>query len=475
MNEPEQKIKFKGQLALSDKSMVTVFVNISFNQLDTTSLEIELLIIADEKNLRGVYAKMNADSSNGFLIENEWDPGTYLQIEGIYGLRQHAGVLEVDANSISYGVKGRRIAAGDTLNLIAKFTPGGLLSKEIWRELHPDGNIKVRMSKFKDALWKTDIGTFIINKAHEHFKDTIFERKTTKSVEATHAHIEIKADKVIELDNIHEKALEYLGIISSALSLSFRVPVRLYELEYIVIEKETKTRTFFFPNIQRYKLLKNQKKIAKDPLIEIRTLSGRKFHNLASKIQDSNVSDALRKSIHFLSLSRTKYLEESYFYCFLALDSITEEVLKDRKIKTVIPNTPWKKIEKFLSACIKSNQTKELQEYLMEVKEKLPELKRYAFNKKASKVVKLLKVDTFGIWKKKTFEEGLKEATKIRNNLFHSGHIESFEGMYDNLIRLQFLTERIILKVLKWRKSQIWVWQDQELKGVNINEDQGQT
>jgi len=105
--------------------------------------------------------------------------------------------------------------------------------------------------------------------------------------------------------------------------------------------------------------------------------------------------------------------------------------------------------------------------YLAEVRDKLPELKRYAFNKKAKKVVEALNVNITGIWTKKSFEDGLKEDTKIRNSLFHAGHIDSLEGTYNNLVRLQFLTERIILAALKWNKNQLWNWYDQELIGIN--------
>lgn len=469
MEKQIQSIKFKGTLVLSVDTRVPVSTDISFDKLDATSLDIELMIMADEDEMRAIQAKLYANRNQDIFIENDWEPGSYLEIENIYGVRQNSGVLIIEANSISYGIKDYSASPNDELYIVASFTPSGLLGKETMRELHHDGSVKIRKMKHKDAYWETGIGRFTIQKAHEHFEGEVFERKTSTSVETTQAHLQIKSDSPIELEKLRKKTLEYIEIIASTLSLSFRTPVKLYQVNYILIEKDRKSGIFHFPKIQRFKLLENHKQIARDPLIEIRSLSGKKFHRLASSIQNNSASEALKKSIHFLAISRTKYLEESYFYCFLALDSIIEEVLKAGKIDTRIPNKAWKKTEKLLSDCIKNNKIEEINVHLAEVRRKLPELKRYSFSKKADQVVSILKVDTAGIWNKQSFSEGLEEATKIRNSLFHAGHIDSIDGMYENLIRLQFLLERIILKALKWKTSQLWVWHDQELKGVNMS------
>jgi hypothetical protein len=469
MEKQIQSIKFKGTLVLSDKTKVQVSANISFDRLDATNLDIELMIMANEDEIHAIQAKFYAEHGKDIQIENDWEPGAYLEIENIYGVSQSSGILSIEASSISYGLKGHVTLSGDELFLVARFTPSGLLGKDMMRELHYDGSVKIKKLNYKDAYWETDIGKFTIHKVYEHFDGEVFYRKTSTSVEATQAHISLKSDNPIDLDSMRKKVLEYFEIISSTLSLSFRVPVKLYQVDYLIIEKDRKATNFSFPKVQRYKLLDNQKKVTRDPLIEIRNLSGKKFHHLASSIRNNDSSNAIRKSINFLAISRTKYLEESYFYCFLALDSIIEEILSANNIDTRIPNKAWKKIEKLLSNCIKDNNSEEFQEHLSEVRRKLPELKRYAFSKKADQVVSILKVDTSGIWKNKSFSEGLGEATRIRNNLFHAGHVDSIDDMHGNLIRLQFLLERIILKALNWKTSQLWAWYDQELKGINMS------
>ena len=61
----------------------------------------------------------------------------------------------------------------------------------------------------------------------------------------------------------------------------------------------------------------------------------------------------------------------------------------------------------------------------------------------------------------------MKKAVRIRNDLFHSGSVESFGDLYDNLIRVRALTERMILQMLSWNGKETWNWCDQELHRVN--------
>ena len=177
-------------------------------------------------------------------------------------------------------------------------------------------------------------------------------------------------------------------------------------------------------------------------------LTGKKFHHLIMAIKSSNLSEAVKKSINFLALSRNGFIEQSYFYCFLALDYMIDEILKKNGIKSSIPSGPWGRIEKYLRKCIQENDAENLQDYFPEIISKLPELRRFSFNRKAMAAIKALRVNTHGIWVDKPFEEGLKEAAKIRNSLFHSGNINSYDSMNYNLIRLQFLLERIILRAI---------------------------
>jgi hypothetical protein len=74
---------------------------------------------------------------------------------------------------------------------------------------------------------------------------------------------------------------------------------------------------------------------------------------------------------------------------------------------------------------------------------------------------------TDDLWPRQGFELGMKMATKMRNELFHSAICKDPQDLSDNLVRLRTLTERIILRALKWPDDKIWVWYDQNLRWIN--------
>ena len=61
-------------------------------------------------------------------------------------------------------------------------------------------------------------------------------------------------------------------------------------------------------------------------------------------------------------------------------------------------------------------------------------------------------------------EAGLNKALSIRNNLFHRAYYEDPYFLYAYYVRIQVLTERLILKHLKWPDEKIWKWYDQKIR-----------
>lgn len=464
MNDQTQVIKFKGTIISPEKFKEKVFVKVKYDKLDVTNLDIELSIIANEKRCHEVSSGVS--KANDIVIENDWEPGTFLKLHDIFGASYSASELKISANSISYGIKRHCLSLDEKVFVTAKFTPGGLLVKPSSRTFYPDGNIKIEGRSYKDSYWETEIGTFNVSGAYEYFSDRTYEREMTTLVNATHAHIEIKPGLFSNLEDAFEKVYEKLLLVNSALSLAFRVPVMFYEIEFLIQKNDRINNNSIFPLFKRFKLQKNQKRYHDTTLMHSTNLTGKKFHHLTTALQNDNLSNALTKTIQFLSLSRDQTLENGYFYCFLALDYIIDEVLKKNGIRTSIPDRPWKKIRRNLKGCIQSNEEGG-GIYSSEIIKKIPELKRYSFTTKVLDASKVLRLNTKGLWERKTFEEGIKEAAMIRNKLFHKGHVDSYDAMFENLMRLQFLIERIVLRIIKWKPSQCWALNDNDLKRIN--------
>lgn len=467
MNKRMQNIRFHGNLVMPDEERISVAVKISFDKLDATSLDIDLMIISESEKLRGIHERVYNNRGKDILIENAWSEGETLIISGIYGIsKNNGGIIKIFAQSVLCGIDNQTIPENCQCIMKAKFTPGGLLSKSSGRMLNPNGSIEINELKHEGSFWETDTGKIYINKETEFFEDTIFNRSSLLSTDSTAAYMEWKESGNLSLSTFHISISKRLEVICSVLSLAYRVPVRIYEISYLYIRNNVQS-DLALPSLQRFRLLENQEQMKSEPLLASSNLSGSKFHQIANAIVNSNISDAIRKAILYLSLSRTKYLEEAYFLCFMSLDFIADEILRVNNVDTAIPSGPWKRIEKSLKEFIKQSEQNDLLKYRCDILDKIPELKRYSFNKKLFQLISFLGVDTNGLWVGISFENGLMNATRIRNQLFHAGKVSSPGDMHEDLIRLQFLSERIIIKALNWHQDNIWKWNDIELRNAN--------
>lgn len=474
MNERIQNIRFNGYLVMPDTERIPVAVSISYDKLDATSLDITLTVISEANNLRDIHEKIYINRGNNLLIENAWNAGETLTICEVYGIpKNNAGIITVSARSILSGIRNKIIPECSKCIIEAKLSPGGLLSKNSCTIHHQNGSVEIHELDIEVSYWNTDLGKIYISKKSEFFKDKIFNKDGLLRVDCTSAFLELTDVCDLCLSDFHESFTKHLDVICSVLSLAYRVPVQPYEISYIFIFIENNPHPeLILPTLQRFRLLENQEQTTVEPLLASWNLDGDKFHKIANAIYNNRISNAISKSILYLSISRTKYLEEAYFLCFVSLEFIIGEISKSNNIITSIPSGPWKRIELKLRSCIKCIISKlstddATLEYYEDILIKLPELKRHSFNNNLLKVINALDVSTEGLWEGINFKDGLKNATKIRNQLFHIGEVSSFSDMHSNLVRLRFLSERILLKVIGLQQDNVWKWNDLELRNIN--------
>jgi len=160
-------------------------------------------------------------------------------------------------------------------------------------------------------------------------------------------------------------------------------------------------------------------------------------------------------------------LESSYFLAYSALDLAASIYNPDSLY--LVSSGKWKKLQKQLREYLNSiAENQGLADVIEQIKEKLPELRRASGDRRIIDACSSLNVNVSDLWPKEGFEVGLKAATRMRNELFHSALCESPNDLSDHLVRVRTLVERLLLKILGWPDAQIWVWYDQNLKRVNL-------
>jgi hypothetical protein len=115
------------------------------------------------------------------------------------------------------------------------------------------------------------------------------------------------------------------------------------------------------------------------------------------------------------------------------------------------------------------SEEKEISKYIERIKKKLPELKGITTLDKIMHCCATLEVNANDLWQKDGMEEGLNKVLNMRNHLFHRAYCEDPYFLYANFVRIQVLTERLILKHFQWPDEKIWRWYDQKIRWSKID------
>ena len=202
-------------------------------------------------------------------------------------------------------------------------------------------------------------------------------------------------------------------------------------------------------------------------MINYRNLIDGGLQRLLRTFQNCERAEEISRVIDFLASSyKMVTLESSYFLAYSALDLVS--AIHDPTALYLLSSAKWKKLEKALRENLNTiAKEQHLIDILEALKAKLPELRRASGDKRIIEACEALRVNTSDLWPNEGFEPGLKIATGMRNDLFHSALAANHQELVRHLVRVRTLVERMLLRILDWPDDQIWVWYDQNLRFVN--------
>lgn len=281
----------------------------------------------------------------------------------------------------------------------------------------------------------------------------------------------LKTDGTQSLKSIVQDAQNDLKDICLMLSLVSRQKVQWYEITARSYKSKDISNTL--PTAKRrVGGLTSRYSEHEDPLIDQRDLVHGGFRDLLSRFQCCQHREMLRRAIAFEIASHEigGGLESNYILCYSALEAIAGETLSaDSSIHRYMPSQ-WKLLRRTLEKTIAEfAENQRLLSTLVDYTQKrLPGLARPAIADVILHLTQSLSIKVDDLWPDGVpFDQGLRAALRIRNLLVHRAIIVDANAMHDNLVRLQALTERFILKLLGWPENKVWVWSNQRLKRVN--------
>ncbi|HYR76170.1 MAG TPA: hypothetical protein VEM96_10040 [Pyrinomonadaceae bacterium] len=458
-------LQFRGHLQMTEDKSSPIVATVEFEIHNPTSLKIEILLIGTEKENRVASSYLRNFPYNHLRLQNEEFASQSVDVWGIQGYEVTGLRASIAASLVQIGISKEPIAEDTIFYAKAELTPSGILVQPKINELFYTGESRVTPIVKGRIEVPSRFGVLEVGQRYAHYHSEQFGNDITHSVERVSVTSKVSAPGGENVFSINERIEQDIRDICRVLSFCYRQPVRHYEIEYFRAESAIGSLR---KRIWRRRLPSSENTIKQDELINYRNLVDGGLERLLRNFQNAERADEISRVIDFLSASyKMVTLESSYFLAYSALDLVAS--IYNPNSLYLLKSGKWKKLERTLREYIDSiADGHDLAEIIDSLKQKLPELRRASGDSRILEACNTLNVNTSDLWPIRGFENGLKSATGMRNDLFHSALAENAKELFNHLVRVRTLVERLLLKILDWPDDQIWVWYDQNLKQVNI-------
>jgi hypothetical protein len=466
MNNTINKFEYRG--FVSDN--VPVLLKIEHEKYNPENISTELVLLGDEKDFGSAFRdSLDGDEYGNLKINSDKDTDPKVTIKNINGWSHHGNNASLYIGSYEYAISQTPVDNPENIYVTVELTPSGILNKWGSRALHFDGSIECKNGYPEEIEWNLDIGKGKAFTRYSYEEHTVFDNKATIQIERPSLTFEINTSSNLSTYDIKNAILEEARDFSLILSLCYRKSVNWYEINFLILPQD-RSMSIVSPIIRKRVYTKAYPD-HENELINHRDLINGGLPTLVKNFRTSPMIEALRRSITFLASSQSNQtIEIKFFQSIISLESFCDGFIDFNQENVKIPSGKWGKIEKALRESLKSlDDQKEMSIHIEKVKKKLPELKGITTLDKILHCCKALDVKINDLWQKDGLEVGLNKALNMRNNLFHRAYCEDPYFLYANFVRIQILTERLILKHLKWPDEKIWRWYDQKIRRAQID------
>lgn len=346
-------------------------------------------------------------------------------------------------------------------------TSGKVLSKPRGVEYDRHGNVAQKVVYEDDVEWSLPRGRGTAFLRYESEKTQVGRDEATLLVCRPTVEFDLSIEEQTSLEDVTQELERDLEDACLLLSLCGRRRVIWYQTSYLLIDAEQNPAHMREP-MSRYAVFERLAEGPRDELINHEALTKGGFQKLRDRLRISPFRDELKQVILFLSSSQTAdTIETSYFLCHAALEAFCNAIYSKELGHDLLPNHEWKNIEGTLRQVImdfaeKSGAT----EFGEKASARVSDLKKVGTRDRILSICRHLGLGDTEIWPGVALEAGLGRALQVRNELFHGAKADDLQKLYVSLVRLQILTERLLLRVLDWPDEKIWRWYDQHLRRI---------
>lgn len=454
-------IQFHGTFDSGQDRLSRFTASVRFHRWDPTYLDVRLLWDGDAAERRTAAIALRYLGRNHVWLRaiNPHQPS--VELLGISQIKtdDREGTIRVAA--VQSGITQHAHSVDARYEVVVRLQPSGILCLPSIHQQHFTGEVQVERIVDGIVSFETCLGTLEARETYEYRSMREYGNDITQCIQRASIMGQITVPKGQTFYAAHEMLKLEVDNACTALSLCYRQPVDYYEIEYFESGDGFPRAEALF----RRRWSSSREKQRGDELINVRGLLNGGLWQLIQAIRSCPESQSVTRAIQFLASSYEASLETSYFMAFSAMETVVNSCLDDGARRIVSAPT-WKKVSRQLRKTIDELGV-ELKIPVDGMKDKVAELNRATLVARVEEARARFEPKTDDLWPDRPFLNGIQNASRIRNGLFHAADPTTSKSMYGDLVRIRIFTERLILKRLAWPEDRIWNWYDQNLKWTN--------
>jgi hypothetical protein len=447
-----------------------------FHEHDPSTLSVRLHLLGSEARRTQTFTKLDDLKRNHLTLNPEPPAHKIVEVLGIGGMEFIGSPVQsvtIKCASVEVGILASSLTTeAERYHVTAQIVPSGILTQPSVMSFYPSGEVKRERGQDHEILVPVTNGMVNALAVYERATGEEFGNAVTKLIQRTIVTGEIHRKGETTLAQVHEQFRTDLDDVCRVLSLCYRWSVTFYEIEYFDATRPPVDVAY----LRRAVRAPKRNKLSGVELLFIGSLVDGGLGELVTALRSATMHDDLGRAINYLAQSyAADRLENSYFAAFSAFE--TAVAAAEGKKVYALGSSRWERLKDRLTTAMDAFvaeervDPREAADLLEALQEKLPELRRVSLRRQIAALVKKLEIDVDYLWLPEVgFEEGIRRATASRNQLFHAAKLTDAETLHSDLVRVQLLTERIILKLLKWPDSKIWDRHNEAVRWANRGE-----
>lgn len=460
-------IRYRGKIDAGSDS-IPVILLIEFDKYDFTSVSCEVTpVLSGRDNIRALDGVLTGHFDRPLIVKPASEDAPIVRFHGIRGWRSDGSSMSLELSGFDINVSGVTLPPGWRVYTTVDLTSGKVLSKPRGVEYDRRGNVAQKFAYEDDVEWALPMGRGIAFLRFESEKTQVGRDEATLLVCRPTIEYDLSIERQTSLEEVTQELERDLADVCLLLSLCGRRRVIWYQSSYLLIDAE-QTPAHTREPISRYAVFDRLAEGPRDELINHEALTKGGFQRLLDRLRTSPYREELKQVILFLASSQTAdTIETSYFLCHAALEALCNAIYPKELGHDLLPYDEWKKIESTLRQAIVDFAAKSgAAAFGEKASARISDLKRVGTRDRIVSICRHLGLGSTEIWPGVALEAGLGRALKVRNELFHGAKTADLQNLYVSLVRLQILTERLLLRILDWPNDKIWQWYDQHLRRI---------